>query len=118
MPRIYANENFPSEVVDRLRQLGHDVLTTHQAQQSNQKIPDENVLDFSIAECRSVLTFNRKDFFRLHRQNPYHYGIIACTEDFDFEGLANRIHEAIELAGDIESKVIRVNRPNPSQKKS
>lgn len=117
MARIYANENFPTEIVEYLRQRGHDVLTTHQANQSNRKIPDEEVLSFAISEKRIVLTFNRKDFFRLHRQNPRHFGIIACTEDGDFEGLANRIHEAIETAsGNLENELVRINRPNPSQK--
>lgn len=119
MARIYANENFPAEVVEMLRQKGCDVLTTHQANKSNQKIPDEDVLSFAVAEQRIVLTFNRKDFFRLHRQNSQHFGIIACTEDSDFEGLANRIHEAIGTAsGNLDNQLVRINRPNPSKKKS
>ena len=28
MARLYADEDFPYPVVERLRQLGHDVLTT------------------------------------------------------------------------------------------
>ena len=28
MARLYANENFPLPVVNELRRLGHDVLTT------------------------------------------------------------------------------------------
>ncbi|MEO6039301.1 MAG: DUF5615 family PIN-like protein [Saprospiraceae bacterium] len=117
MANIYANENFPVEVVERLRQLGHDVLTTHQAGKSNQKIPDEEVLTFAIAEQRVVITFNRKDFFRLHRENPQHFGIIACTEDIDFVGLAYRIHETIETSkGNLENQLLRVSRPNPSKR--
>ena len=117
MARIYANENFPTEVVECLRQLGHDVLTTNQTGRSNQGIPDEEVLSFATAEQRAVVTFNRKDFFRLHRQNPLHGGIIACTEDVEFTALANRIHEAIvTLDGNLDAQVIRVNRPNYSPK--
>ncbi len=113
MARIYANENFPTEVVESLRRLGYDVLTTHQAGKSNQGIPDEDVLVYATTEQRAVLTFNRKDFFRLHRQNPLHAGIIACTEDAEFADLANRIHAAIETSGgNLDSQVIRVNRPN------
>jgi predicted nuclease of predicted toxin-antitoxin system len=115
MARIYANENFPTEVVECLRQLGHDVLTTYEAGKANQAIPDEEVLSFATAEQRIVLTFNRKDFFRLHHQNQFHAGIIACTEDVEFAALANRIHEAIESQGDnLDAQVIRVNRPNLS----
>ncbi|MCE7926485.1 MAG: hypothetical protein DYG98_25850 [Haliscomenobacteraceae bacterium CHB4] len=93
------------------------MLTTHEANKSNRKIPDEEVLAFAISEKRVVLTFNRKDFFRLHRQHPRHFGIITRTEDIGFEGLANRIHEAIETAnGNLENQLVRINRPNPSQK--
>ncbi len=116
MAKIYANENFPSEAIGHLRRLGHDALTTHEAGKSNQAIPDEEVLSFATAEKRAVLTFNRKDFFRLHHQNPQHGGIIACTEDADFEALANRIHDAIELlGGNLDAQVIRINRPPASK---
>ena len=30
MARLYANENFPLQAVEELRQLGHDVLTTQE----------------------------------------------------------------------------------------
>ena len=112
MARIYANENFPSKVVEYLQQLSHDVLTTQEAGKANQRIPDEDVLSFAIAEKRTVLTFNRKDFIRLHRLNPVHEGIIACTEDGAFKALAERIHEAIANHGNLEAQLIRVNRPN------
>lgn len=112
MARIYANENFPSTAIMFLRNLGHDVLTTHEAGNSNQAIPDEAVLSFAMSEKRAVLTFNRKDFFRLHQQMPDHAGIITCTEDIDFERLAYRIHEAIEQCdGLLDGQVLRVNRP-------
>ena len=118
MARIYANENYPSSVVDYLRLLGHDVLTTHESGKSNQSIPDEDVLSFAIAEKRAVLTFNRKDFFRLHRLNPMHAGIIACTEDAQFQDLADRIHEAILFhEGALDGELIRINRPNLHQSK-
>jgi predicted nuclease of predicted toxin-antitoxin system len=63
MAKIYANENFPSEVVACLRQLRQDVLTSHDVGKSNRAVPDEEVLSFASAENRAVLTFNRKDFF-------------------------------------------------------
>ena len=31
MARLYANENFPLPVVEELRRLGHEVLTTYEA---------------------------------------------------------------------------------------
>lgn len=108
MARLYANENFPLEVVQRLRELGHDVLTTHDVGKSNQGIEDDLVLRFA-AECgRCVITINRKDFLRLHPSYPDHAGIIICTENRDFEAFASRIDEVIRLAGDLTGKLVRV----------
>ncbi len=39
-----------------------------------------------------------------------HTGIIACTLDKDFTGLAQRIHDAIEAQGELTGRLIRINR--------
>lgn len=44
MARLYANENFPLPVVESLRKLGHDVLTTWEAGKAEQAIGDSEVL--------------------------------------------------------------------------
>jgi len=62
MAQLYGNENFDLQVVEHLRNLGYNILTSQEAGKSNQRIPDEEVLDFAISEKRTVLTFNRKDF--------------------------------------------------------
>ncbi|NEQ24217.1 MAG: hypothetical protein F6K28_34870 [Microcoleus sp. SIO2G3] len=46
MARLYADEQFPREVVELLRPLGHDILTVQEAGNANQWIPDEAVLSF------------------------------------------------------------------------
>ncbi len=84
MAQPYANENFPLPVVEELRQLGHDVLTTQKAGEAGKSVPDEQVLAFAIAEGRALLTLNRKHFIYLHNANAEHAGIIACTFDLDF----------------------------------
>ena len=96
MARLYADENFPQPAVERLRALGHDVQTVQDAGKTQQKLPDEAVLADASADGRAVVTHNRKDFRYRHTANPDHEGIIACSEDLDFVGLADRIHEAIE----------------------
>ncbi len=58
-----------------------------------------------------MITQNRKDFFRLHRIQPNHAGIIACTNDRDWEALANRIDMAIATEEPLQGKLIRVVRP-------
>ena len=88
MACVYANENFPLPVVERLRQLGHDVLTTTDAGRHDQALADHVVLAFAISEARAVLTLNRKHFIRLHAEQAEHRGIIVCTFGRDFPSQA------------------------------
>lgn len=112
MTRIYSNENFHREVVIKLRELGHDVLTSLEAGKANQGIPDEEVLAFAIQEERVLLTFNRLHFQRLHRQTAgKHAGIIVCRMDNDTHALALRIHSAVSQENSLEGRLMRVNRP-------
>lgn len=111
MARLYSNENFPYPAVEELRRLGHDVLTTQDTGQAGQSVSDEVVLAFAHIEKRAVLTLNRKHFVHLHSQRPEHSGIIVCTFDPDFAGLARRIHAALEKYGDLTGQLIRINRP-------
>jgi hypothetical protein len=110
MARLYSNENFPLPVVSALRNLGHDVLTVVETGKAEQAWPDESVLEYACHDDRALLTFNRKHFIHLHRVRPNHAGIIACTVDVDFPGLAARIHAAIEDAGELNRQLIRVTR--------
>lgn len=113
MARLYANENFPLDVVRHLRELGHDVLTTHEAGKSNQGIEDDAVLRFASGEQRCVITINRRDFIRLHKVFPTHCGIIVCTENREYQAFADRIDLAIRQAGDLSRQLIRVVRGDP-----
>ncbi|WP_271254373.1 DUF5615 family PIN-like protein [Pseudanabaena sp. Chao 1811] len=112
MARLYADEQFPRIVVKLLRALGHDILTVQEAGKANQRIPDEEVLAFAIADNRTILTINRSDFIRLHNLQPSHAGIIVCTEDLNRQRLANQIHEAITNTADLTNILIRINRPS------
>ena len=79
MARFYSNENFPLRAIQSLRALGHDVLTSLEAGRANQRIPDAEVLRFATEEGRAVLTLNRLDFFRLHRDvEGRHAGVDAA----------------------------------------
>src|ERR1017187_290595 len=113
MARFYSNENFPQGTVEALRQLGHDVLTSHDAGKSRQAIPDEEVLEYATAEDRVLLTLNRKDFIHLHNNGQSsHPGIVVCMQDADHLGQAKRIHAATSGHATLSGKLIRVNRPN------
>ena len=111
MARCYANENFPFPTAEALRGLGHDVLTTVESGRAGQALPDADVLGFAVAEDRIVITLNRRHFIRLHHTMPTHAGIIVCTSDPDFAGLAQCIHKALEAHPQMAGQLVRVNRP-------
>ena len=110
MARLYANENFPLQVVEALRLLGHDVLTVAEAGNAGRGIPDAEVLLFATQNERAVITLNRWDFIQLHARIPGHAGVVVCTQDPDTNGQATRIHEAILGAGSLKGNLIRVTR--------
>lgn len=112
MTKLYSNENFDMQVVEFLRELGLDVLTSNDAGNSNQRYPDDKVLVFAKAGQRAVLTFNRKDFFKLHKASDDHAGIIACTYDTNYEALAKRIAISITENEPLDGKLVRVYRAN------
>lgn len=100
-------------VVKLLRDLGHDVLTSLDAGNANQRIPDDAVLAFAITQNRILLTINRRDFIKLYRLNPIHAGIIVCTENPNFPVFADLIHtNLIKNKGQFENQLFRINKPD------
>jgi Domain of unknown function (DUF5615) len=105
---LYADEDFALPVVKILRQFGHEVITVQADGRTS--VPDPDVLARAASLGRVVLTYNRHDFERLHRQGAAHCGIVTIKQDGNFPALAARIHAA--LAGLSPGRwCIRVNRP-------
>ncbi|MBI5945423.1 MAG: DUF5615 family PIN-like protein [Chloroflexi bacterium] len=110
MASFYTNENFPIKVAQYLRQMGHDVLTSHEAGKANQRIPDEEVLAFATESGRILLTLNRWDFIVLHTKSNQHAGIMVCTQNPDLLQQAEQIDKAVTEAGNLKGILVRVNR--------
>lgn len=108
MARLFADEDVSQPVVELLRHRGHEVLTVADVGRANQRWPDDAVLLFAMARGRALVTKNRRHFYKLHLAMPDHNGIIACTEDPDFGGAADRIHRAITEHEPLAGKFIRV----------
>jgi hypothetical protein len=105
---LYADEDFALPVVEELRRLGHDVVTTQE--DGRQATPDPDLLARAHALGRGILTYNRRHFERLHRQGAPHSGLLSARRDNDFLALAARIHHT--LAGvSVGRWCLRVNRP-------
>ncbi len=107
---LYSNENFPLPAVIALRAFGHDVLTSHESGKANEAVPDREVLDFATQSKRAVLTHKRPDFMALHRKNQSHEGIIVCTANPEFSGLAACIHRQIIELDSRKGQLVRVNK--------
>lgn len=116
MAQLYADEDFPFPVVERLRQLGHDVITTLEAGRANQSISDADQLAYATSLGRAILTRNRKHYKPLHRHTAQHAGIISITDDPDLDGQASRIDQAISAHDTLDDQHLRINRPNPPAK--
>jgi hypothetical protein len=111
MAKIYSNENFPFPVVELLRSLGHDVSTTSESGNANNRCPDAEVLAHAVQESRIVLTINRRHFIGIHNRNPSHCGIVVCSLDNHFQELAQRIHDALTEHPDMKGVLLRIDRP-------
>ena len=93
--RFLANENVPAAVVDRLRELGHDVAWIRV---ENPGWPDRKILRRAVTEDRILMTFD-KDFGALafHAGLPASSGIILLRLNASSpEELATRVAAALE----------------------
>ena len=110
MARLLADENVPWPVVEALRRLGHEVLTLADQGQAGRALADRAVLQLAIADGRAVVTLNRRHFIRLHDEDPAHAGIVVCTVDLDFEGLARRLDAAVRSQPTLTGQLLRITR--------
>jgi hypothetical protein len=117
---FYGDENFRYPVVEALRRLGHDVVTCQETGRAGMGIDDEMVLHDALKMGRILMTQNRADFRRLHRNGRPHQGIVVCTYDPDAEALARSITDAVsqeEPGGRWLASVVRPNPPRGVAKK-
>lgn len=112
MFRFYSNENISLVLVGELRHFGYDVLTSHEAGNANQRIPDEQVLTTATEQGRCVATFNRDDFLALHRRGIPHAGIVVFKDDRDYASQALLLHEFLEQQLILANRLIRIQRQN------
>lgn len=101
------------ELVNQLRQLGYDVLTSYEAGQANQAINDGEVLDFAHERERVIITLNREDFITLHKIGREHSGLLICKEDRDYQGQAAMLKEFLSTdAQTLKGRLIRIKKQN------
>lgn len=107
-----GDENFDLPVVKGLRELGYDILTMNDLNLANQSIPDDKVLEIATELERVLITFNRRDFIRLHRQDNKHAGIVVCTQNRELNVLVHQIDLTLKSETDFARKLLRVYKPD------
>lgn len=108
---LLADENLPFPVVSTLKQSGYDIKTLLDLGIAGQAIPDDDVLAIATQQNRCLITLNRKDFIKLHREQAEHAGILICTFDADFAALAHRIDQCLlETGSSTAGLLLRVQR--------
>jgi predicted nuclease of predicted toxin-antitoxin system len=100
-------------MVKLLRSEGHDVLTSYEAGQANQGIPDNQVLQYATAWDRILITENRQDFIDLHRTVSHHAGIIIFKHDRDYTGKINAMTDFMkDDSQSLKNRLLRVMKRN------
>lgn len=109
---LYANENLAFVMVEQLRHLGHDVLTSLDVGNANRAIADDDVLRYATTNQRIVVTFNRDDFIQLHKSGISHAGIIIRKDDRAYIEQAIALHEFLCQQQSMENRLVRVKQRN------
>lgn len=99
-------------MVKMLRKLGHKVITSYEAEQANQGIPDDEVLHYATKNNLILITFDRDDFVELHQSGTKHKGIVICKTDRDYKGQVDRLQEYLQTQLNFENRLIRVKKQN------
>ncbi len=105
---FYSNENFVLDMVKMLRVLGHTVITSYDAGQANQAIPDDIILNYATNNKLILITFNRDDFIELHRNGVRHSSIIICKTDRDYQGQVDFLHNYLQTQNSLINRLIRI----------
>jgi len=101
---------FPIGRVVALRAGGADVMTALEAGLANQGIAYRIVLAKAGELGRCLITHNRRDFLRLHRERQgRHTGMVLCTHHSDVGQMAEAILN-LTIGRDMSGEVERVNR--------
>ena len=91
-PTLYLNENMSVHLINILKKIGINAIHTYSA--GNGGTTDENQLEFATKNKYILVTHNRADFKKIHKEwlknKKNHFGILAMSPSEE-EYLADRI---------------------------
>ena len=108
---FYSNENFALYMVKILRELGHTVVTSYEAGQANQAVPDREVLNYATRNNLTLITFNRDDFIKLHNAGIKHSGIVIYKTDRNYRGQIDYLHDYSQTQDSLINRLIKIKKP-------
>ncbi|MFQ6120875.1 MAG: DUF5615 family PIN-like protein, partial [Methanosarcinales archaeon] len=95
--RIYTDEDIHGVVAKTLCREGYNAISTPEAGMLS--MSDEKQLEFATSQRRVILTFNTKDFTRLHLKyqtiGMHHYGIIVSGQ-LEVRELLRRLRKLLQ----------------------
>jgi hypothetical protein len=110
MARLLADDAFPQPATIALRRLGHDIVGLEETGRLSRWSRDDEILEVARDSRRALLTLDHRSFTHQVFHHTSHSGIIICTFDPNFIGLAHRIHALLSGHAHLDGHVIRVGR--------
>ncbi len=108
--RLYLDRHIMTRLAVDLRGRGYDVLTTAEA--GKDTASDAEQLAFATAEHRAILTFNIRDFARLHQAwmatGQVHAGIIVSRQ-LGSRQYGTLLKRVLRLLNDLSGEQMRGN---------
>ena len=93
--RIFTDEHLFAGLAAALRARGYDAESCQEAGRASRGLTDEQQLEYSTAQGRALVTFDRGDFIQLDllwkRQGREHGGLIVTGPVDDFGALLRRL---------------------------
>lgn len=108
MKFLFADEDVYKRLVDDLRNNGADVLTIKDEGLDNTGMEDGAVLELAKVYDRALITFNRKDFIRLHKSGIEHAGIIICKRNTPHQSIVKKIVALVSEEDEFYGRLFRI----------
>jgi predicted nuclease of predicted toxin-antitoxin system len=93
--RLLTDEDVSPRLAAELRLRGYDAISVRDVRRINQRLSDEDQLDYATAEERALLVFNVRDYYLLAdawaRAGRQHAGIIMTSQSNDIGALLRRV---------------------------
>jgi predicted nuclease of predicted toxin-antitoxin system len=106
--RLFTDEMINAALAPALRERGYDAESCHEAGRGNQRLPDEDHLEYATQHGRAILTYNTSDFAQLDAAwkaaGRRHAGIIVSAEARDLGTLLRRVMQHLDTYGPTEQE--------------